>query len=100
LVQLHPETGRRHQLRLHLASMGHAIVGDVTYAPEALAAAAAAAPRMMLHAKTLELPFKYGPVLVEAPVPFSLDESGPGASAVGPAPTSAPEGAFEAAIDP
>lgn len=32
-VLLQPETGRRHQLRVHLASIGHPILGDVTYAP-------------------------------------------------------------------
>lgn len=30
-VFAHPETGRRHQLRLHLAAAGHPIVGDVRY---------------------------------------------------------------------
>jgi len=59
-VVLHPETGRRHQLRVHLASLGHSIVGDVTYAQSDLAAEAADAPRMCLHAHTLELPFEGG----------------------------------------
>jgi 23S rRNA pseudouridine1911/1915/1917 synthase len=31
LVELHPETGRTHQLRVHLASIGHPIVGDALY---------------------------------------------------------------------
>lgn len=31
LVELHPETGRQHQLRVHLASIGHPIVGDKLY---------------------------------------------------------------------
>jgi 23S rRNA pseudouridine1911/1915/1917 synthase len=30
-VQLHPKTGRTHQLRVHLAAIGHPIVGDVVY---------------------------------------------------------------------
>lgn len=33
LVELHPETGRQHQLRVHLAHLGHPIVGDKLYGP-------------------------------------------------------------------
>lgn len=33
LVQLHPLTGRRHQLRVHLYSLGHPIAGDTRYGP-------------------------------------------------------------------
>lgn len=34
LVELWPETGRQHQLRVHLASIGHPILGDKLYGPE------------------------------------------------------------------
>ena len=44
-------TGRSHQLRLHLSSIGHAILGDTLYASEAVAAAA---PRLLLHASRLQ----------------------------------------------
>ncbi|MEI6309769.1 MAG: RluA family pseudouridine synthase [bacterium] len=33
LLELHPETGRTHQLRVHLAFIGHPVVGDPLYAP-------------------------------------------------------------------
>jgi 23S rRNA pseudouridine1911/1915/1917 synthase len=33
LVRLVPETGRKHQLRVHLAAIGHAVVGDKIYGP-------------------------------------------------------------------
>ncbi|MFK8001512.1 MAG: RluA family pseudouridine synthase [Polyangiales bacterium] len=33
LVELHPRTGRQHQLRVHLAGIGHPIVGDKLYGP-------------------------------------------------------------------
>ncbi|MQP75302.1 RNA pseudouridine synthase [Stenotrophomonas sp. MYb238] len=42
-VELEPVTGRSHQLRLHMASLGHPIVGDVLYG-------AAPAARVYLHA--------------------------------------------------
>lgn len=51
-VELEPITGRTHQLRLHLAHLGHAILGDALYASPAIAAAA---PRLMLHAQQLGL---------------------------------------------
>ncbi|MCB1107382.1 MAG: RluA family pseudouridine synthase [Chlamydiia bacterium] len=34
LVELHPETGRTHQLRVHLKEMGHPILGDLQYGRE------------------------------------------------------------------
>lgn len=49
---LMPRTGRSHQLRVHMLSIGHPILGDNFYANgEALAAA----DRLMLHAESLEL---------------------------------------------
>lgn len=51
-VLLSPLTGRTHQLRLHMAAIGHAILGDALYASgEALGASA----RLLLHAAALEL---------------------------------------------
>jgi tRNA pseudouridine32 synthase/23S rRNA pseudouridine746 synthase len=50
-VLLEPLTGRSHQLRVHLASIGHAILGDALYAADAVRDAA---PRLMLHATVLE----------------------------------------------
>lgn len=48
-LQLEPLTGRSHQLRVHLAAIGHAIVGDVLYGGEAMPAT-----RMLLHSTGLE----------------------------------------------
>mmetsp|Transcript_3520 Transcript_3520/g.6740 ORF Transcript_3520/g.6740 Transcript_3520/m.6740 type:complete len:455 (-) Transcript_3520:153-1517(-) len=50
LVWLIPHTGRRHQLRLHMAHIGHPIVGDFTYAGDA------GCYRTFLHACAIRLP--------------------------------------------
>ena len=49
-VELAPVTGRTHQLRVHLAAVGHPILGDALYAD---AATAARTPRLLLHATRL-----------------------------------------------
>ena len=49
-VELEPVTGRTHQLRVHLAAVGHPILGDALYAD---AATQALAPRLLLHASAL-----------------------------------------------
>jgi len=49
-VRLEPVTGRSHQLRVHMLSLGHPIVGDTLYATPA---ALAKAPRLCLHAAWL-----------------------------------------------
>lgn len=66
---LTPLTGRSHQLRVHLASLGHPILGDPLYAPPE---AVAAAPRLQLHAATLAFrhPDGGGWISFESPVPF------------------------------
>jgi len=45
-LKLTPITGRTHQLRVHLAAIGHPIIGDALYDGRA-------APRLMLHAERL-----------------------------------------------
>lgn len=50
-VALFPQTGRSHQLRLHMLKLGHPIIGDPFYAPES----AKEAPRLMLHARELDI---------------------------------------------
>ena len=59
LVELSPETGRMHQLRVHLASIGRPIAGDSRYGG-ALMLAGAPVPRLMLHAVALEFPHPAG----------------------------------------
>ncbi|MNW04774.1 Ribosomal large subunit pseudouridine synthase A [compost metagenome] len=51
-VELEPITGRTHQLRVHLAHLGHPILGDALYAGEDIVARS---PRLLLHAQQLGL---------------------------------------------
>jgi len=77
LLEVRPETGRTHQIRVHLASIGHAVVGDATYggrrkggsgdASQVLATCA----RQALHAARLAFahPVTGDPLVLEAPLP-------------------------------
>jgi len=51
-VLLEPVSGRTHQLRVHMLSLGHPMLGDGLYAPEDVLAKA---PRLLLHAQELWL---------------------------------------------
>jgi 23S rRNA pseudouridine1911/1915/1917 synthase len=53
-VLLYPQTGRTHQLRVHLTSLGHPILGDETYGGKKVCTINEVdVPRVMLHARTL-----------------------------------------------
>ena len=68
-LQLQPITGRTHQLRVHLAAIGHPIAGDMLYAD---AASQSLSPRLMLHACQLRLdhPSHGGAMEFVSAVPF------------------------------
>nr|WP_222934286.1 RluA family pseudouridine synthase [Caulobacter sp. 17J80-11] len=73
LVELRPITGRMHQLRVHLASIGRPIAGDVRYGG-AVAIEGAPAPRLMLHARSLSFPHPDGgKKTVEAALPADFE---------------------------
>lgn len=68
-VLLTPITGRTHQLRLHMQSIGHAILGDTLYAdPDVVKMSG----RLLLHASALTFkhPVTDVDVLLESPAPF------------------------------
>jgi len=84
LISCRPITGRTHQIRVHMAHVGHAIVGDPLYAgrqwrnlsdPQARAACRNF-PRQALHARRLEFthPVTGEEVAFEAPVPDDIEE--------------------------
>lgn len=72
LLRVVPLTGRTHQIRAHLASIGTPIVGDATYAG---LRTAESAPRLMLHA--WRIAFRYPgtgePFEIEAPLPADVE---------------------------
>ena len=74
LLELDPETGRMHQLRVHLASIGRPIAGDARYGG-ALVIGGHAIPRLMLHAAALIFPHPSGgQKRLEAPAPADMAE--------------------------
>ena len=74
LVELSPQTGRMHQLRVHMAGIGRPIAGDARYGG-ALRLAGEAVPRLMLHAAALSFPRPGGGMMqIKAPVPEDMDK--------------------------
>lgn len=74
LVELRPETGRMHQLRVHLAAIGRPIAGDGKYGG-LFQLGTVQIPRLMLHAASLDLPHPAGGRRrFEAPLPVDMAE--------------------------
>jgi RluA family pseudouridine synthase len=67
LLEVAPETGRRHQIRAHLYSIGHPVLGDRMYgSPRPVGGA----PRLLLHARELLIPWDGPePLRILAPIP-------------------------------
>ncbi|MDP2665617.1 MAG: RluA family pseudouridine synthase [bacterium] len=71
LLKVSPETGRTHQIRVHLKAIHHPVVGDTLYSPNRPAALGIS--RLGLHAYSLDLPLPSGThTLITAPVPSDL----------------------------
>lgn len=73
LVELRPETGRRHQLRRHCKHMAHPIIGDATHGKGPLNRALAGwlgVQRLWLHALAVHLPHPHtgAPLDIQAPL--------------------------------
>src|SRR5512143_2534738 len=69
LVEVEIKTGRTHQIRVHMAHLGHPVLGDSTYG--GAKARQAGIPRQMLHAESLSLlhPETGHPMTFSAPPP-------------------------------
>ena len=74
LIRCELETGRTHQIRIHLSEAGHPLLGDQRYARRAIPCPPA--PRVMLHAASLgfEQPSTGQPLRFEEPMPADMVE--------------------------
>ncbi len=72
LLEIEPITGRTHQIRVHLAALGHPVVGDATYGRRSTLVS-----RQFLHAWRLAfaLPSSGRPLEFESPLPPDLREA-------------------------
>jgi len=73
LIEARPQTGRRHQIRAHLAHRGLAIVGDTRYGATV---EPGGRTRILLHCSRLELahPVTRRPLVIECPWPADFEE--------------------------
>lgn len=81
LVELIPETGRMHQIRVQAASRGHPLLGDILYGSKVPFGPPADLPRdriIALHARSLTFfhPIRYEPITLKAPLPAIWQETG------------------------
>ena len=73
LLEVRPRTGRMHQIRVHLASIGHPVAGDVVYGGTKVCFKELG--RQFLHAATLSFAFREGQMLsFSAELPEELKE--------------------------
>lgn len=74
LLKCYPQTGRTHQIRVHLAGMGHPILGDKQYGKEVRSSYRP--KRCLLHAFSLAFkhPFTNEMINVESPLPVDFSE--------------------------
>jgi len=77
LVEVHLETGRTHQIRVHMSAMRHPCLGDLTYGADPTVAKDLGLTRQWLHARRLgfEHPETGDRVVVESPYPDDLQRA-------------------------
>jgi tRNA pseudouridine32 synthase/23S rRNA pseudouridine746 synthase len=87
LLEAEPETGRMHQIRAHLAHIGHPIAGDTKYGG-ALMIGSRPVPRLMLHAARLAFthPATGARQCHEAPMPADMESFASALALRGPPP--------------
>ena len=77
LVEVHLETGRTHQIRVHMAAMRHPCVGDLTYGADPTLSRELGLERQWLHARRLgfEHPITGDRIDVQSPYPQDLSQA-------------------------
>lgn len=75
LVLAQPKTGRTHQIRVHLASIGHPVLGDSLYGSKLSKKSPLPASRQLLHAWRLRFRVADKPFELEAPLPSDFQEA-------------------------
>lgn len=77
LVEVHLETGRTHQIRVHFSAMRHPLVGDLTYGADPSLAQRLGLTRPALHAARLEIdhPGTGERLIVQSPDPADFTEA-------------------------
>jgi 23S rRNA pseudouridine1911/1915/1917 synthase len=77
LLDIHLETGRTHQIRVHMAAVRHPCVGDLTYGADPVLAGHLGLSRQWLHARELvfEHPGTGEQLRVESPLPADLQHA-------------------------
>lgn len=71
MLECFPETGRTHQIRVHLRGIRHPIIGDSLYGSRS---GKDMAPRQMLHAKKISFDYKSEKINVESPIPEDMQQ--------------------------
>lgn len=77
LVEVHLETGRTHQIRVHFAALRHPLVADLTYGADPVLAERLGLSRPALHAARLEIdhPMTGERLVIESPDPADFTEA-------------------------
>jgi 23S rRNA pseudouridine1911/1915/1917 synthase len=73
LMEIHLETGRTHQIRVHFSTLHHPCVGDLTYGADPTMAARLKVTRQWLHATSLAFNHPATGVLVRFDSPYPAD---------------------------
>ena len=69
-MSLKPVTGRQHQLRAHMAMIGHPIVGDNKYEGDKVLADSGIEAKLHLHARRLVIPHPAGAAKIDVTAPL------------------------------
>ncbi len=73
LLEVHLETGRTHQIRVHMAALHHPCLGDLTYGADPTLAARVGLTRQWLHAVRLGFEHPESNEYVEFASPYPAD---------------------------